>query len=40
MTNQKALEEYTGEILLVGINYVKDDPNKLHHCMIEKFEKQ
>lgn len=35
----QALEGYSGEILLVGINYVKDDPNKPHQCMIEKFVK-
>ena len=33
----KALESYTGEILLVGINY--DKKNKEHQCIIEKFEK-
>ena len=29
---------YTGNILLVGINYDKD--NKEHQCMIEKYEKE
>ena len=32
----QALEGYTGEILLVGISYDKDNPNKLHRCAIEK----
>ncbi len=36
----QALEGYDGEILLVRINYVKDDPNKSYHCIIEKFEKK
>lgn len=29
---------YTGDILLVGINYDKD--TKTHQCMIEKYEKE
>ena len=33
----KSLEEYTGNILLVGINYSKKD--KEHQCMIEKITK-
>lgn len=32
----KALEGYTGEILLVGINYDKGD--KTHSCRIEKLD--
>lgn len=35
----QAFENYTGEVLLVGINYKKDDPNKPHSCIIEKTEK-
>ena len=31
------IENYTGEILLVGINY---DENKGHTCVIEKYEKK
>ncbi len=31
----KSLEEYTGDILLVGINY--DKKNKVHECMIEEW---
>lgn len=31
------LEAYTGEILLVGINYDKKD--KVHKCIIEKYVK-
>lgn len=33
----QALEGYTGEILLVGVNYEKDSKNKPHSCVIEKF---
>ena len=33
----KALEQYTGEILLVGVNYDKE--SKKHQCVIEKFYK-
>ena len=32
----KAFESYTGEVLLVGINYSKKE--KQHHCIIEKCE--
>lgn len=31
-----ALEEYQGNVLLVGINYDKD--NKNHQCVIEDYE--
>ena len=31
------IADYTGEILLVGINYDKE--TKLHSCKIEKLEK-
>lgn len=31
----KALESYTGEVLLVGINYSKKE--KQHSCIIEKI---
>lgn len=34
-----ALEGYSGEILLVGVNYDKDKGNKPHSCVIEKIEK-
>ncbi len=33
-----ALQEYKGNMILVGINYRKDDPNKKHSCVIEKYE--
>lgn len=33
----QALEGYTGEILLIGINYDKNDKTKSHSCIIEKF---
>lgn len=33
----QALEGYTGEVLLVGVNYDKDDKNKPHSCVIEKM---
>lgn len=36
----QALEGYVGEILLVGINYDKENVNKQHSCVIEKFEKK
>ena len=35
----QALEGYTGEILLVGVNYNKDKANKPHSCVIERVEK-
>ena len=31
------IEQYTGEILLVGINY---DEEKGHECIIEKYVKE
>ncbi len=33
------LKEYIGKILLVGINYDKDDKNKVHTCVIEEMDK-
>lgn len=35
----QALSDYTGEILLVGINYDKDCADKPHSCVIEKVKK-
>ena len=35
----QALEGYTGEILLVGVNYNKGNPDKPHSCVIERVEK-
>lgn len=35
----QALEGYAGEILLVGINYSRENIDKLHSCVIEKLEK-
>ena len=35
----QVLEDYAGEILLVGINYEPDDPDKPHSCVIEKVTK-
>ena len=35
----QALEGYSGEILLVGVNYDKDKKEKPHSCVIEKFTK-
>lgn len=32
----QALEGYSGELLLVGINYEKDKENKQHSCVIER----
>jgi len=36
----QALEGYTGEILLVGINYCRKDKGKQHSCVIERMEKR
>lgn len=36
----QALEGYAGEIVVVGINYDRDDANKHHGCVIERLEKQ
>ncbi len=36
----QALENYFGEILLVGINYDKENPNKPYHCVIEKMTRE
>lgn len=33
------LEDYSGKMLLVGINYTKNDREKKHTCVIEKWEK-
>lgn len=35
----QALEGYAGEILLVGINYDKDNTDKPHSCIIERMKK-
>ncbi|MDE7416107.1 MAG: ATP-binding protein [Lachnospiraceae bacterium] len=35
----QALENYIGEILLVGISYNKDNVDKPHSCVIERVEK-
>lgn len=32
----QALESYVGEILLVGVNYDRDNENKPHSCVIER----
>lgn len=34
----QALEHYTGEILLVGIDYDKENTVKPHSCVIERFQ--
>ena len=34
----RSLEDYTGDILLVGVNYDKNSKNKLHSCRIEKIK--
>ena len=36
----QALEGYSGEVLLVGINYDKEDRNKRHSCVIERHVKR
>ena len=33
----QALEGYSGEILLVGVNYDRDSDNKPHSCVIERL---
>ena len=35
----KILQGYTDEILLVGVSYDKDDPDKKHTCQIESWQK-
>ena len=35
----QALEAYTGDILLVGINYDREKENKPHSCLIERAAK-
>lgn len=37
MCNTRVLEGYTGEILLVGINYDRTDRDKLHSCVIGRI---
>ena len=34
----EALEGYAGTILLVGVNYDREDKNKPHSCVIERLE--
>lgn len=36
----QSLEGYTGEILLVGISYDRENKNKPHSCVIEKWTKE
>ena len=36
----QALEGYTGEVLLVGISYDREDRNKPHGCVIERVERR
>ncbi|MCI9034482.1 MAG: AAA family ATPase [Lachnospiraceae bacterium] len=36
----QALKDYTGEILLVGINYNKEKADKKHECVIENIVKE
>ena len=36
----QALKDYTGEILLVGINYNKEKADKKHECVIENVVKE
>ena len=35
-----SLERYAGRILLAGISYDKDDPEKKHTCIIEEWERE
>ncbi len=34
----QAFDDYTGSLVLVGINYDKNNPNKPHSCVIEKIQ--
>lgn len=34
----ESIKQYTGDILLVGVNY--DKKTKKHQCLIESYEKQ
>lgn len=36
----KSLEAYKGNLLLVGINYCREDRDKRHTCIIEEYVKQ
>lgn len=36
----QALEGYAGELLLVGINYDRDNRDKPHSCLIERWRKE
>ena len=38
MNYAASILDYTGEILLVGINYDRD--SKQHQCLIEKYKKE
>ncbi len=35
----QVFEGYSGEILLVGINYSREDRDKPHSCVIERIRK-
>ena len=35
----QALEGFSGEIMLVAVNYDKENPDKPHRCVIEKIKK-
>lgn len=35
---RSAIQNYTNEILMVGISYAKDDPDKKHTCQIECWQ--
>lgn len=39
MQRHKFSNGYTGEILLVAVNYDKNNPNKPHDCVIERMVK-
>ena len=34
-----AFDHYHGEIVLVGVNYIKDSKDKMHECRIERVVK-
>lgn len=33
----RILADYAGELLQVGVNYDKDDRNKPHSCVIQRY---
>ena len=38
LISTQALERYSGEIVLVGVDYDKDKADKPHSCVIERAQ--